>query len=123
MTPFICTTCGTQFAPSAAPPQHCPICLDERQYIGWEGQEWTTLAQLQAEHRADICLLEPGLYGIGASPSFAIGQRALLLQHPEGNLLWDCTSLINQEMIEQVQALGGIRSIAISHPVNLTLPL
>jgi rubrerythrin len=31
MKRFICTTCGTQFAPSDVPPEQCPICQDDRQ--------------------------------------------------------------------------------------------
>src|SRR3712207_1801823 len=73
MTGFICATCGTQFPPSDAPPAHCPICEDERQYIGWGGQRWTTMAELRAERRAEIKEEEPGLTGIGTTPSFAIG--------------------------------------------------
>ena len=42
-TAWICVTCATQFAPSPQPPAECPICLDERQYVGPEGQRWTTL--------------------------------------------------------------------------------
>ena len=34
---FICVTCGTQFAPASAPPDACPICLDERQYQAGDG--------------------------------------------------------------------------------------
>ena len=47
MTNYICVTCGTQFAATAEPPDHCPICEDDRQYIGPNGQQWTTLADLQ----------------------------------------------------------------------------
>jgi hypothetical protein len=57
-----------------------------------------------------------GLVGIGTQPSFAIGQRALLVRTPQGNLLWDCITLIDDATIAEVRALGGIRSIAISHP-------
>jgi hypothetical protein len=86
MTHFICKTCGTQFAASDAPPERCPICEDERQYIGWEGQEWTTLEALQRDRHNVVKEEEPGLTGIGTHPSFAIGQRALLVQTPGGNL-------------------------------------
>jgi hypothetical protein len=47
MTPFLCKTCGTQFAPSIQAPSRCPICEDERQYVGYGGQEWLRLPQLQ----------------------------------------------------------------------------
>lgn len=116
MTKFICRTCGTQFPESAQPPQRCPICEDERQYVGWKGQQWTTLAALQADHHNIIRTEEPGLTGIGSSPSIAIGQRALLLQTPAGNVLWDCITLLDETTITTVKALGAISAIAISHP-------
>jgi glyoxylase-like metal-dependent hydrolase (beta-lactamase superfamily II) len=116
MTNYICKTCGTQYPDTSTPPEHCPICEDERQYIGWDGQEWTTLTALQQDHKNEIRLEEPGLYGIATQPGFAIGQRALLVQTPEGNLLWDCVNLIDAETIEQVKALGGIQALAMSHP-------
>jgi hypothetical protein len=116
MTNFICATCGTQFPASDTPPEHCPICEDERQYIGWQGQQWTTLAELQAARRNEIKEEEPGLTGIGTTPGFAIGQRALLVQAPGGNILWDCISLIDDATIAAVRDLGGIAAIAISHP-------
>lgn len=116
MPHFICITCGSQFAETSDPPEHCPICEDERQYIGWGGQQWTTLAELRADHRPIFREEEPGLLGIGTGPKFAIGQRALLVQTPAGNVLWDCISLLNEESVERVQSLGGISAIAISHP-------
>ena len=41
MPNFICTTCGPQFAETDQPPAECKICTDERQYVGWQGQQWT----------------------------------------------------------------------------------
>ncbi|MEO7019270.1 MAG: MBL fold metallo-hydrolase, partial [Ktedonobacteraceae bacterium] len=117
MEHWICITCGTQFALSEHPPETCPICSDERQYIGYKGQQWTTLAQMQRDGlRNEFREHEPGLIGIGTTPSFAIGERALLLQHPQGNVLWDCMSLIDDETVAEVKRLGGLSAIAISHP-------
>jgi hypothetical protein len=116
MPNFICLTCGTQFAESHEPPEHCPICEDDRQYIGWSGQQWTTLDEIRQLHRSVIRLEELGLYGIGIEPSFAIGQRALLVTSPNGNVLWDCIPLLDQALIEMIRGIGGISAIAISHP-------
>ncbi len=116
MAHFICQTCGTQFGETAVPPEHCPICEDERQYVGWDGQQWTTLTALQEKHQNEMREVEPHLTGISATPSFAIGQRALLLQTAQGNLLWDCVSLLDEATKSSVAALGGIQAIAISHP-------
>jgi glyoxylase-like metal-dependent hydrolase (beta-lactamase superfamily II) len=116
MSAFICETCGVQHAPSTEPPDRCAICEDERQYVGHQGQRWTTLETLRAGHRADIRAEEPGLTGIGCEPAFAIGQRALLVQTPGGNVLWDCTTLIDEEIEQAVRQCGGLSAIAISHP-------
>ena len=116
MNNYICQTCGTQFAATAVPPTHCPICEDERQYVGWEGQQWTTLAELQKDRHNEIKTVAPNLTGMGTSPGFAIGQRALLLQTEQGNVLWDCISLLDEATITAVNELGGIDAITISHP-------
>ena len=116
MPHFVCVTCGSQFAESAEPPSRCPICEDERQYVGRDGQRWTTLEELRRDHRAEIREEGPGLVGIGCEPSFAIGQRALLVRVPSGNVLWDCIPLLDDEIGARVESLGGIAAIAISHP-------
>ena len=116
MTNYICVTCGAQFAATAAPPAACPVCDDERQYVGHDGQRWTTLGELRADHHNVIKPVEPALTGIGTHPTFAIGQRALLVQAPSGNVLWDCISLLDDPTVAAVRALGGVAAIAISHP-------
>src|SRR5262249_59843285 len=77
---------------------------------------WTTLAGLARGHFNCYRQHEPGLIGIGTLPKFAIGQRALLLRTPSGNILWDCISLIDPATVEIVKGLGGLAGIAISHP-------
>jgi glyoxylase-like metal-dependent hydrolase (beta-lactamase superfamily II) len=116
MKNYICITCGTQFPASEAPPEHCPICEDERQYIGHNGQQWTTLDDLRQSSKNIVKQEEPNLMGIGTEPKFAIGQRALLVQSPGGNILWDCVSLLDDDTIAEVNRLGGIAAMAISHP-------
>jgi hypothetical protein len=77
MACFICETCGTQFVGSALPPSVCPICVDERQYVGWKGQRWTTLERLQTSHKIRW-KRDSGLQGIGVTPTFGIDQRVAL---------------------------------------------
>jgi hypothetical protein len=116
MPHYICVTCGTQHAETALAPTRCPICEDERQYIGWDGQQWTTLTELREGHHNRTRTHEPNLTGIGTEPKFAIGQRALLVQTSNGNVLWDCISMLDDATVDTVGALGGIQAIAISHP-------
>ena len=107
MALWICETCGIQYADSDEPPAECRICTDSRQYVGWEGQQWTTLQDVRTSHQADV-RDDHGLLGIGCEPSFAIGQRALVVD----GVLWDCVPLLD----EIAEAVGDLRAIAISHP-------
>ena len=117
MANFICVTCGTQFEESGeAPPDRCPICEDPRQYIGPDGQRWTTMDDLRQGHHNEVRRQEERLVGVGTTPNFAIGQRALLVRSPAGNVLWDCISLLDEFTERLITDLGGIAAIAISHP-------
>ncbi len=116
MALFICATCGTQYPESAAPPSRCPICEDERQWVPAGGQAWTTPEALSKHHQVVWEKEAEGLYSLTVEPHFAIGQRAFLVQHESGNILWDCLSLVDREIIARIGELGGISAIAISHP-------
>jgi glyoxylase-like metal-dependent hydrolase (beta-lactamase superfamily II) len=116
MANYLCVTCGTQYAESAAPPAKCAICEDARQYVPVTGQKWTTLEEVCTGHRNLWQNYEPALFGIGTTPEFAIGQRALLIRTPDGNFLWDCLALLDRATIELLYSLGGLKAIAISHP-------
>src|SRR5579862_5461802 len=116
MPAFICVSCGSQFAPSQETPASCPICDEYRQFVPPSGQAWTTHEALARRHSNAFRQHEPGLIGIGSVPAFAIGQRALLVMTAEGNVLWDCISLLDEATIAIVKALGGLIGIAISHP-------
>ena len=86
-----------------------PIRQDHRAKLDHPGKVALT-------NRNSIKCEEPGLIGIGIEPHFAIGQRALFLRTPEGNILWDCISLLDEAVVEAIKAMGGISAIAISHP-------
>jgi hypothetical protein len=116
MPAFICTTCGTQYAPSEKAPASCPICDDERQYVTPAGQSWITLETLARRYTNAWRELEPGLLQIITLPAFGINQRAQLLRTPHGNILWDCIALIDAATVAIIKSMGGIKAIAISHP-------
>lgn len=115
MPKYLCETCGTQYAETLQAPTHCPVCEDDRQYVGWQGQRWTTHEAL-----AQRCSLrieyDCGLLGFGLASDFAIPQRALLLPTDAGNILWECLSLVTPQAVSALQAQGGVDRIVISHP-------
>jgi glyoxylase-like metal-dependent hydrolase (beta-lactamase superfamily II) len=112
----ICVTCGTQFAETSAWPDRCLICDEERQYIGLGGQRWTTFADLCSNYKAMLEAPEPDLLSFAIDGKFGIGQRAFLIRTSRGNLLWDCISLLNDEMKKRIREFGGLAGICISHP-------
>lgn len=95
----------------------CAICADERQYLPPDGQRWTTLAERAEEGcHIEIAELEADLFGLTARPKADIGQTALLVRTPAGNLLWDVPGYIDEAAKESVGHLGGIAAIMASHP-------
>lgn len=117
MAVWICATCGHHYPEAASPPAVCVICADERQWVPPTGQRWTTLEELAAAgHRSQLRQLEPGLVGIGTEPPFAIGQRALLVRTPDGNLLWDPPGFLDEPAIRLVEQAGELRAVSASHP-------
>jgi hypothetical protein len=80
------------------------------------GQSWTTLEKLADSRFNAYREYELDLIGIGTQPSFAIGQRAILVRTQEGNVLWDCISFLDAATVTLINAIGGIKAIAISHP-------
>ena len=77
---------------------------------------WTTMAKLRLGHRNTVTEEEAGLFSVRTEPKCAIGQRALLVQTNDGNLLWDCVPLVDDESVSAIGSLGGLKGIAVSHP-------
>ena len=106
-----------EYSESSSPPTRCTICEDPRQYVGWQGQQWTNMDELIDQgYMNDLRNLEPNLFGIGITPSFSIGQRALLVTTDQGNILYDCVSIIDDNAANKIADLGGISYICLSHP-------
>jgi len=72
--------------------------------------------QLRTDHHNVFKDEERGLTGIRTEPEFAIGQRAMLVQTEDGNILWDSISYLDEATIDTVRGLGGVSAISISHP-------
>lgn len=108
----ICTACGIR-QPTR---DHCPVCEDERQFVPEGGQAWTDMAALAAAHNVVWRAEAPQVHSLIMEPKFAIGQRAFLIEHPEGNILWDCIPLLDAATCSRIEAMGGLKAVAISHP-------
>ena len=117
MPVWICRTCAVEQPDTPEPAGSCAICSDDRQYVRPTGQRWTTMAELVEEgYDGRLAEVEPGLVGVSVAPQVGIGQRALLVQTPEGNLLWDPTGYVDDDLEAAVRAAGGVAAVASSHP-------
>ena len=112
---WICEQCGAHFPDGDTPPPACPICEDQRQFVNWKGQRWLKREQLAKTHQL-VWRDDLGVPGLALEPSFAIGQRALLLREADGCVMWDCIPLATPEAVQYVRSLGGLKAIAVSHP-------
>lgn len=101
-------------------PDRLKPCLDQdpRQFVPPSGQSWTTLLQLKQNHRNvwQQDPVDPAICSVWTDSKFAIGQRAFLLQTPDGNILWDLITLLDEPTINRITSLGGLKAIVISHP-------
>ncbi|WP_166345281.1 hydrolase [Phytoactinopolyspora limicola] len=111
---IICKTCAVEY--DEPPPDVCPICSDERQYVPATGQVWLSIRDLH-EGGAVIRITQhsPILWGLSA-PGVGIGQQMLLLHTPQGNLLWDPLGFIDEQTVAWLRAQGPVLGIAASHP-------
>lgn len=116
---LVCTACGTQF-PTADRQEvkTCFICDDPRQFTPPTGQAFTTLSELRstAKNTWTPFTGDDRFTSIFTEPKVGIGQRAILIKTPNGNVLWDCITLIDDETISKIKDLGGLKAIVISHP-------
>lgn len=117
---LICTACGTQFPVTEdSGKSSCRICDDPRQFVPPTGQTFTTLAKLREDGYKNVWKQDeynPKLWNVWTETKFAIGERAILLQTPHGNILWDLITLLDQETVDKINSLGGLAAMVISHP-------
>jgi len=112
---ILCATCGVETAEPL--PETCRICADERQWVPFNGQMWTSTDEHAAQGmRIDVVEEEPGSWALTSDPAVGIGQRSILVQTDEGNLLWDPLATITEAAVEEVRELGGLAVVAASHP-------
>jgi len=114
---LICSTCGTQYD-TTIDMKSCRICDDPRQFVPPSGQSFTTMSVIKKSYHNKWAPFKDDdrFWNIWTEPKFAIGQRAILMRTPQGNVLWDCITLLDDSTKEWINGLGGLVAIVISHP-------
>lgn len=98
---------------------------DPRQFVPPSGQSWTSHSRLLSTHANKWQPIKDTqhLWSIFTEPKVAIGQRCILVQTPNGNVLWDCITLLDQGTKDFITEKGGLKAIVISHPHYYTTHL
>lgn len=112
---FVCDNCGF-WQLHFEPPVTCPVCTDFRHTP--PPRPFGFLSEEQAGRRitSTWCQVQDGVWEIRAEPSFGIGTVAYLLEHPEGNVLWDGAAFYSRESLDFIAARGGLKWLSASHP-------
>ncbi|OAL34109.1 hypothetical protein AYO20_06564 [Fonsecaea nubica] len=119
---LICCACGAQYdvcKDTGRDKDECRICEDPRQFVPPSGQAFTTLRELKEGPYAnvfEVCDHNDTVVEIHTEPKFGIGQGARLIRTPNGNVLWDLVAYLDQDTVDKITELGGLKFIVISHP-------
>jgi hypothetical protein len=141
---LVCTACGTQFEEQDSNTlTSCRICDDRplsrlriscfrvktnftlyaaRQFVPPTGQSFTTLKALYNStspkyvNKHKTLDADDRFISLWTEPKFGIGQRAILIRTPSGNVLWDLIAYLDDETITWIKSIGGLKGIVISHP-------
>lgn len=112
---MLCATCGSYCYDCTTPPDACPICEDDRQYVPVDGQVWMTAEALAAGHRV-VMRDDDGMPALGLEPGFAINQRAVVVRGEHASILWEALPLVTAEAVAAITRDGRMDYIALSHP-------
>ncbi|MEO9326455.1 MBL fold metallo-hydrolase [Gordonia aurantiaca] len=115
MEPWMCVFCANEFPPADSPPEICPICDDDRQWIPPSGPAWFRLDD-RADNSLDATEVEPGLIRLTPDPRVGIGQQGFLVTTDVGNILWEPPGFIGPTLVEEIERRGGLVAVAASHP-------
>lgn len=103
--------CGASDAAYRCPMPRSMPCLDPRQYIGIQGQKWTTLRALvesDTYHNDFHELVAAAAWTFKTRPAFGIGQRAFLLKtagDDGGLIMWDCVAYPDDATMQAIDRI------------------
>ncbi|MGH3562066.1 MAG: hydrolase [Mycobacterium sp.] len=85
-----------------------------------EGQRWATLEELIGEGmRSTVTAIEDGLFAVGSTPAFGIGQLGKLVCGSDGsvgNVFWDPPGFVDDAAVAAIAEHGPVVGIVASHP-------
>ena len=110
----ICVTCGVQYGePRGIVPGLRGPAPVRRRSTASSGRRCEAL---RGRHTNRDRATRAGCSAIGTEPKFAHRPARAAGPHSDGNVLWDCVTLLDDETEREIDSRGGLHAIAISHP-------
>jgi glyoxylase-like metal-dependent hydrolase (beta-lactamase superfamily II) len=114
LKPYACANCG-HWQRYFAPPPDCPVCTDTRNDLPEDGWRFLTVEEVRPMLRGHWRRLERNMVAFSVSPPLGLNGTGWLLLHPEGNIAFEAAPFYTDEMLAEIERLGGIRILAASH--------
>jgi len=114
LKPYACSNCG-HWQKYFAPPPDCPVCTDTRNDLPHDGWHFRPAEEVRGMLRGHWRRLERDMVAFSTSPPFGLNGTGWLLLHPDGNVAFEAAPFYTDDMLAEIERLGGIRILAASH--------
>jgi rubredoxin len=114
LMPYACSNCGF-WQKYFAPPPDCPVCTDTRNDLPHNGWHFRPAEEVRGMLRGHWRRLERDMVAFSTSPPFGLNGTGWLLLHPDGNVAFEAAPFYTDDMLAEIERLGGIRFLASSH--------
>ena len=114
---FACANCG--FWQQHFAPPDCPVCSDVRNDLPEDGWHFLPEDDVARTHDGDFRQIADDLWAFTTSPHLGLGGTGWLIVRPVaegGNIAFEAAPYYSQAMLDTIAELGGIASLAASHP-------
>ena len=114
LKPDACSNCG-HWQKYFAPPPDCPVCTDTRNDLPHDGWHFRPADEVRGMLKGHWRRLPRDMVAFSTSPPFGLNGTGWLLLHPEGNVAFEAAPFYTDDMLAEIERLGGIRILASSH--------
>ena len=112
---YVCRNCGF-WQRNFALPTDCLLCKDARHVLPPNGWAFYNFEEASAAFPMHWEELLPGLWRFWNDPVDGIGSHSYLIQHAQGNVMFEGATVYSNKALEKITALGGVDFASASHP-------
>ena len=114
LTPYACENCGF-WQRYFAPPPDCPVCTDVRNDLPEDGWSWLRADEVEVRYGGEVRQVADGFYEAVTTPGLGLAGRGWLTVRDGLNTAFEAAPYYSEDMLGQIEALGGIHRLAASH--------